>query len=138
MVKKFIAHGDLNVYVEDKILLIRANYSPNDEMVDEFRVKLEEYIDILKEDSWGSLAYFEGESVFPLDSIEKIEANLNYMMSLGLIGIAVVVSNTAAPSFIKQFWQSIYERQKVPHQFFDNADDAKTWLLNLIASKHST
>ena len=94
MVKEFIAHGDLNVYVEDKILFIRTNYSPNDEMVDEFRVKLEKYIDDLQENSWGSLAYFDGESVIPLDAIDKIESNLNYMMSLGLIGIAVVVSNT--------------------------------------------
>lgn len=48
MVKEFIAHGDLNVYVEDKILFIRTNYSPNDEMVDEFRVKLENILTTCK------------------------------------------------------------------------------------------
>ncbi len=133
MLNKFITHGYLNVFVEDRILFVTAKYSPNSEMVREFEIKTEEHIEALREAPWGSIAYLEDDSIFPLDAIAMIEANLARMISLGLVGIAVIIRNAESPSVIRDFWQSIYEKQEVPYHFFDNEEDAKAWLLRKIS-----
>ena len=135
MAKVFRPHGSLDVYIEDNILYVKAKYTPNSEMVGHFQEKSKEHIDALSKAPWGSIAYLEGDSIFPLDAKEMIEVNISDMTSMGLIAIAVIIRNSESPNVVKHFWQSIYEKQKVPHQFFDDETDAKSWLLNLIALK---
>ena len=56
---------------------------------------------------------------------------------MGLAAIAVIIRNSESPNVVNQYWQSIYEKQKIPYQFFYDETAAKSWLLNLIALKEN-
>ena len=137
MGKVFEPHGSLNVYIEGNILYIKARYAPNSEMVAHFQEESKEHIDALSKTPWGSIAILEDDSIFPLDAKEMIEANVSNMTSMGLAAIAVIIRNSESPNVVNQYWQSIYEKQKIHYQFFYDETAAKSWLLNLIALKEN-
>ncbi|MDB2330468.1 hypothetical protein N9V74_02035 [Alteromonas sp.] len=103
MAQKFIPHGSLDVFIEDRILSVKPNYAPNGEMVGEFQLQATEYINMLKGKPWASISYLQGDSIFPIDAIGKIEDNLKYMKHCGLVSVAVIIYNAESPIVVEQF-----------------------------------
>ena len=132
MKKIFTAHGQLDIILEGRILIVKGTDSPNSEMVDEFNLRVEKYYQLLKGAPWGSLSYMHGDIIFPPDAVPVIEANFRRMASLGLVAIAVIIKDTQYPSLVETFWQSRFEKSDTPYQFFDNTTDAKSWLFDQI------
>lgn len=128
----FDAHGQLEIFLEGRILIVRGTDSPNIEMVDEFNLRVEEFYQLLEGAPWGSLTYLFGDVLFPPDAVTMIESNFRRMISLGLCGIAVVISDTQYPMLVRDFWVSIYEKVGISYQFFEDPEDAKSWLLSKI------
>jgi hypothetical protein len=138
MKKIFDPHGQLDIILEDRILIVKGTDSPNSEMVKEYDLRVEEYYQILKGAPWGSLTYIKGDIIFPPDAAPMIETNFRRMLSLGLVGIAAIITETQYPSVVKNFWQATYEKSDIPHQFFDKSEDAKSWLLSRISQENRT
>ncbi len=132
MNSQFSAHGKLEISVEGRILIVKGIDSPNSEMVDEFALTVEAYIQSLKGAPWGCLTHLHGDAIFPPSALPMIEANLKRMASLGLVGIATIIEHSESPSVVKQFWQSMYEKSAIAYQFFDQSEGARSWLLNKI------
>ncbi|MBD1388588.1 hypothetical protein IC617_04030 [Neiella sp. HB171785] len=126
---KFQAHGHYSIYVESNLLHIDGKGPFNKELVTEYTEALETCVaELERQGPWYQLVILYQLSLMTPDSETVFIESLKQRKSRGLAGCAVVLSNPEGQSLITEQFGKAYLAAGVPHQFFDDVEQAKCWL----------
>lgn len=126
--RNFPAHGSLNIFIDQGLLVIKASGPANTEMVLRYQREIDSFRQKLCTRPWASLTILSGEPLLPPEAASMMVEAIKTAQNMNLIATAVVMLDVQYKTLSQQFWRGIYERTTLPFQFFDSQDEARIWL----------
>ncbi|MFT6899641.1 MAG: hypothetical protein ACJA13_004082 [Paraglaciecola sp.] len=126
--RNFPAHGNLNIYIDEGLLVINGRGPANTEMVLRYQREVHSYRQKLCASPWASLTILTGEPLLPPEATGMMVEAIKSGQALNLVATAVVMQDVQYKSMSQQFWRGIYEQTTLPFQFFDSQYEARLWL----------
>jgi hypothetical protein len=126
--RNFPAHGKLNISIENGLMIIRARGPANTEMILQYQKEVRQYRLQLSHSSWASLTILSGEPLLPPEASGIMVEAIKQAEHMNLVATAIVFDDVQYKVMSEQFWESIYKRTGLKHRFFDDENQAKSWL----------
>ena len=124
-------HGDVKARKDKDLPLVYIELTGpfNDEFMNHYNLQIAPLREQMKYQHWVSLVSFTNEGLLPLSMRDGVLQSMEAAKTMGLIASAVVFDQQTPSTVAQQFWEQIYEKASLPHRFFKNIADAKSWLL---------
>ena len=132
----FPIHGDIRVSVDDRLMIIEGTGPANIEAVQVYQENAQRFRDMLNEGPWASLVLLKGEPLLSPEAKSKLIEIIRYASTQKVIATGVVMQDLPYIKTIRHFWTSVYEETTLPYRFFDDEDQARSWLNEQIAAAH--
>jgi hypothetical protein len=132
----FSVHGKVNAFFDENssILHIHITTPVNEEFFVECEAVLEPIRKSIKTPQWASLVNVKGDALAPPEAIPMMKKSIQQAVSDGIIATAVIFEESDAQLIFKEFWHGLYIDSGLEHDFFENEEQAKQWLLTLLAN----
>ena len=136
--RDFPIHGDIQLSVEGRLLIIEGSGPANLEAVLCYQREAQRYRDRLNPHPWGSLVLLKGEPLLPPEAKSLLIDTIKFACTQSLVATAVVFMDVKHANTIRFFWDSIYANTTLPHAFFDQQTVAREWLQQRIELASNT
>ncbi|GAA0852830.1 hypothetical protein [Aliiglaciecola litoralis] len=122
-------HGDYTVGESGQVVLLSGRGPWNDETLKQGASDTSKIIvSVSKRGPWGQLSYLSGESLMPPSTFKTFIERTQERKNLGMQALAIVITDSDIVNTIKAQLTQAYLPLGVTHQFFNEIDDAITWL----------
>jgi len=81
---------------------------------------------------WGSLITFRGNGLITPDAEHQLRETTQYRQQKGMIGIAVVILNSANADIQQMQFQRIYHDCQIQFHVFSDSENASNWLNDFV------
>ena len=129
---QYSAHGCYVIEQKDNILLVDAQGPFNEETAEKYHKDIKNLTEKMTGEPWGSLITFRGNSIFTPDAEQQLKETTQYRQRKGMIGIAVVILNSAYADMQQMQLQRIYRDCQIEFHVFSDSESATTWLNGFI------
>lgn len=129
---RFVPHGEVYVYRENRILILEGHGPWNLEALHRSADQAKSILEELKGAPWGVMASIYGEPIHVPDAEAQLIQLVKKDIENGRVGTALLVEKSNSPSFARQHFGSIYQRAGDKIEMFNNKADAKRWLTETI------
>lgn len=129
---QYSAHGRYVIEQQNNILLVDAQGPFNEITAEKYHQDIKKVTEKMSGEPWGSLITFRGNSVFTPDAEQQLRETTLYRQKKGMIGIAVVILNSAYADMQQMQLQRIYHDCQIEFHVFSDSESATTWLNGFI------
>jgi len=126
----FIPHGAYRVDIQENLLVIEAKGPFNKEVVKQYSLDLANAVQKMQA-PWGQLIIMHQDSLFTPDAENLMHKSARARKLFGLYASAIVLVETTVRFAIEHQVSNIYRRADIAHDFFENEQQARTWLQEL-------
>lgn len=132
MAGKFKKHGSLSVGIDNRLIVLTGEGPWNAESLHLSDDKIMQNLRAMYGSPWGVLAIFSGEAVYVPEAFAMLRKQIKKELSLGRVATAVVFEKVKSPLLSKHQFASLYEMPGHEVAFFDDCNEARSWLNTLI------
>lgn len=129
--QSFAPHGEYRVRVEKNMLLVEAKGPFNSEVVANYTADMALAVKQVTA-PWCQLVILHQEGLFTLDAEKQMYSTISTRKDLGMSASAIVIIGASARFAIEMQISRIYNDLQVKHQYFDNEEEARVWLLTVV------
>ena len=126
--KFFPPHGKLDIRVDGRILVLRAEGPWNAELTRLYTELVEKHINALAGQPWALLGFVVNEGIHTPDSYAIQLQAVREHRQKGRVATAVVFERLDSEQFVRIVFDKLYNEAGEPHAFFDNEAAACAWL----------
>lgn len=131
---QFTVHGNLELVIQDRILMIEG-YGPwNLEAVQDAYSKFKSLVGSLYGSPWGSLVVLYGDPIYVPDAANYIIKTIKQEREKGNVASAILVCESNSPEFAKRHLSELHTKAGDTFRFFSDKEEAAWWLLQKITS----
>lgn len=131
---RFTVHGNLELDIQDRILVIQGCGPWNLEAVNEAYSRFKPLVESLYGSPWGSLVEFSGDPIYVPDAAKYIIKTIKHEIKQGHVASAILVGESNSPEFAKRHLSELHTKAGDVFRFFSNKEEATWWLLQKITS----
>ncbi len=131
---RFTVHGSIDVYTQDRILLVEGCGPWNLEAVKEAYNRFNPLLETLYGSPWGALVVLRGDPIYVPDAAEHLIKTIKHERRKGRVASAILVSESNSPEFAKRHLSELHTKAGDTHRFFSDKEDAAWWLVQKITS----
>jgi hypothetical protein len=131
---KFETHGEVNAFydAERSILFIEIHGPVNAQFFERYEKTVNPLRESINCKTWMSIVSIYGEdAILPLEAIPKAVDSLKVAKQKGLRATAVIYDSKVNNLVFRSFWDKLYLKCGVEHEFFEHKNEAIDWLGNL-------
>ena len=121
----YVAHGEVDIIIDDDIMMITAEGPWNDEFFPAFHQQLVKAAYHLNIDRYVVLLDVVGQAIATPRSIEY---HAKFVSQSDVQAVAISLQHCQSIAVTRPMFHDIYQQAGINHQFFDNKQAAKAWL----------
>ena len=121
--------------IDGRVMIITATGPWNPELIASYRETAAPLMRQLAGAPWGTLLVLYGQAVLGPDTLEALAASIRETRTLGRTATAIHLDDVVAPEVVRENFADLYSRSHIPFRFFDDLQDARAWLEDMIAGE---
>lgn len=125
---RFRPHGELAVFAEGRILVMRASGPWNAELSLLYGEIVQMHVLKLSGAPWALLGIISEEGVHTPESFAVSVNIVRAHQKLGRVASAIIFHYQDSPLIARRVFEKMYEEAGEPHAFFDDEAVARQWL----------
>lgn len=125
---KFRPHGELAVFTEGRVLVMRASGPWNAEFSQLYDEVVQKQVVKLSGAPWALLGIISEEGVHTPESFAVSVNIVRAHQKLGRVATAIIFHYQDSPLIARRVFEKMYEEAGEPHAFFDDETAARQWL----------
>ena len=124
-------HGDIIVTIDENLPIVYLELTGpfNHEFMSHYISQMMPVREQMHGKIWGSVARYKGESLLPLSTLNGVIETLKGAQKMGLAVTAIVFDQEYPSTIEMQFWDQIYSKVNLPHEYVPSKSDAKGWIM---------
>lgn len=126
---KFPVHGDVSFELAPPLLIINVEGPVNTECAYHYLENIGSVRATLASNPWASLVRATNLDLIASDVRSLLVASIKDAMSINLVATSVLFNSQEFSAAVKQFWGQIYDTAGLPYRFFNDEDEAESWLI---------
>lgn len=127
-ISSFRVHGTVELSVQGQILVIEGEGPWNMESMQESGERFKPLTRQLLSQPWAVLVILRGQPIYVPEAAALLSQNVKRDKDNGRLATAVMLNQSATPGFGKRHITDIYRAAGETFEFFDERQDATSWL----------
>lgn len=120
--------GSYKIEVSGNILVFEGTGPWSEEIVARYRIEMAEAVEQFQGEEWGFVGYLQGTALLTPDGESSLLEGVKWRLEHGMRACAIVFSETDCTALVRDQFLRIYNKAKVPCDFFETERGAFDWL----------